>query len=44
MIGSTKVIEAAFVIEPMKVLITILWPQKGPLQLRARAGSSHELA
>ena len=30
MIGSVKVIEAAFVSEPMKVPIAILWPQKGP--------------
>ena len=30
MIGSVKLIEAAFVSEPMKVPIAILWPQKGP--------------
>ena len=30
MIGSAKVIEAAFVSEAMKVPIAILWPQKAP--------------
>ena len=44
MIGLVKVIEAVFVSEPMKVPIAILWPQKGPLELRARSGSSRELA
>ena len=44
MIGLVKVIETAFVSEPIKVLIAILWPQKGPLELRARSGSSRELA
>ena len=44
MITSVKVIEAAYVSELMKVPIAILWPQKGPLELRARRGSSRELA
>ena len=44
MIGWVEVIEAGFVSEPMKVPIAILWPQKGPQELRARSGSSHELA
>jgi len=43
MIGSVKVIEAAFVSEPMKVPIAILWLQKDPLELQARSGSSCEL-
>ena len=43
MIGSVKVIEAAFVSELMKVPIAILWPQKDPPELRARSGSSREL-
>ena len=30
MIGSVKMKEAAYVSEPMKVPIAILWPQKGP--------------
>ena len=30
MIGSVKVIEAAYANEPMKVPIAILWPQKAP--------------
>ena len=29
MIGSITVIEAAYVSEPMKVRIAIMWPQKG---------------
>ena len=44
MIGLVKVIEAVFVNEPMKVPIAILWPPKGPPDLRARSGSSGELA
>ena len=44
MIGLVKVIEAAFVSELMRVPITILWPQKGALELRATSGCSHELA
>jgi len=44
MIGSVKVIEAAFVREPMNGPIVILWPQKGLPYLRARSGSSSELA
>ena len=39
MIGSVKVIEAAFVSEPMKVSIAILWPQKGPQEwLQSQTG------
>jgi len=44
MIGLIKVIEATYVSEPMNVPIAILWPQKGPPELRARSGSSHKLA
>ena len=44
MIGLVKVIEAAYVSEPTKVPIAILWPQKAPPELRARSGSSRELA
>ena len=44
MIGLIKVIEAAYVSEPMKVPIAILWPQKGPPEQRARSGSIRELA
>ena len=44
MIVLVRVIEAADVIEPMKVSIAILWPQKGLPELRARSGSSRELA
>ena len=44
MIGLVRVIDAADVSEPMNVHIAILWPQKGIPELRARSGSSHELA
>ena len=33
MIGLVRVIDAADVSEPMKVPITILWPQKGLLEV-----------
>ena len=44
MIESVKVTETAIDSVPMKVPITILWPQKVPLELRARSGSTRELA
>ena len=44
MIGSVKLIEGEIDNEPMKVPIAILWPQKPPLDLRARNGSSRKLA
>ena len=44
MIQLVRVIDAADVSEPMNVPIAILWPQKGLPELRARSGSSRELA
>ena len=44
MIGLFRVIDAADVSEPMKVPIAIVWPQKVLPKLRARSGSSRELA